>query len=478
MYDIAIIGAGIIGASVAYELSRYRLKILWLEKENDVSLGATRANSAIVHAGYDPPAGSRMARLNVEGTRLMPALCEAVDAHYKNTGSLVLAFDERDRSTLRSLKEQGDANGVPSLQVLNREETLAREPALNPDIVGSLYAPSAGIILPWELTLGLAEVAVREGVDLRLRQELQTIRYEADHWKLETQNETYQARRVINAAGQGAEKIHRQATEPAFHLLPTRGEYYLLDKAVDPQVSHVLFQCPGPLGKGILVTPTIHGNTLIGPNAELIEDGEDTSTTYAGLAEVAQKARRSVPNLRFGENIRHFSGVRANREVDDFYIAMHEKGFLDLAAIKSPGLSAAPAIALYARELLEADGLEVQPREGWNGRRKVTRFAERSPEDKAAMVDANPAFGRVICRCQTITEGEILEAIRSPIPPVSIDAIKRRTGAGLGRCQGGFCGPRVLEILSRELGVDPAEILQDKDGSYIVLGDNRPEVRI
>ncbi len=471
-YDVAIIGAGIVGAATAYQLSRYQLKILWLERENDVSLGATRANSAIVHAGYDPLPGSQMARLNVEGNRMMEALCETVGAHFDRCGSLVLGFTEQDRSHLRELKARGEQNGVPDLQLLNREETLRLEPAVNPNILAALYAPTAGIILPWELAVALAEIAVREGADLHLNHEVTGLAHDVA-WTIRTADRSYRARYVVNAAGQGAEVLHNMVAKAAFHLVPARGEYFLLDKAAEPHPRHVIFQCPGPLGKGVLVAPTIHGNTLVGPNSEVVTDGEDTRTTAAGLAEVQQKALRSVRTLRFGENIRHFAGVRANQEKDDFYIQMQPDGFLDLAAIKSPGLTAAPAIALLALDLLSEAGLQLDPKPNWDGSRQVTHFASLSPAQKAALVARDPSFGRVICRCQSITEGEILAAIHSPIPPSSLDAIKRRTGAGLGRCQGGFCGPRVLEILSRELHIPPASVLQDRAGSYIVLGPNR-----
>lgn len=471
MYDAAIIGAGIVGAALAYQLSRYQLNILWLEKENDVALGATRANSAICHAGYDPPVGSDMARLNVAGNALMEPLCREVGAYFRRCGSLVLGFGEEDQAHLNMLYERGLANGVPGMKLLGRDEVLAMEPAVNPEVSGALYAPTAGIILPWDLALRLSEAAVREGVSLRLRQEVKGLRFEDGAWTIEAA-ETFRARFVVNAAGLGAEAIHNLVFEPCFTLRPTRGEYFLLDKAAAPKVSHVLFQTPGPLGKGVLVTPTIHGNTLIGPNAERV-DGNDTATTAAGLAEVSRKAARSVPGLKFSENIRHFAGVRANREIDEFYIAYREPGFLDLAAIKSPGLTAAPAIAVEAVETLEKAGLLLEPKPSFDGTVKRLHFAELSPDEKEALCREKPSFGRVICRCQTITEGEILEAIHSPIPPCSLDGVKRRTGAGLGRCQGGFCGPRVLEILRRELGIPPEAVLQDKDGSFIVLGDNR-----
>lgn len=477
IYDIAIIGAGITGANLAYELSRYDLNILWLEKENDVSLGATRANSAIVHAGYDPIPGSLMAKLNLEGSKKYPDLCKRLDAYYDQVGSLVLAFNDEDKHAIEALYERGLENGVEGLEILDRKATIEQEPTVNPDVVASLYAPSAAIVLPWDICLALAEVAVREGVDLKLNTEVMDVQEDelGEHWVIQTSEGEFQARYIANAAGQGAEKLHNMVAEPAFTIVPTRGEYYLLDHAAEPKPRRVLFQSPSPIGKGVLVTPTVHGNTLIGPNAEVIEDGENTGSSVLGLSEVAQKARRSVQNLRFRENIRNFSGVRANQLIDDFHLAWATPRFYDLAAIKSPGLASGPAIADYVIEQFAEAGMDLKAKEDWDGTRKVIHFAELSEDEQAELIRQDPSYGRVICRCQTITEGEILASFDSPIPPQSIDAVKRRTGAGLGRCQGGFCGPRVHELMRKHLGLKAEEVLQDRRGSYVVLGENRAE---
>lgn len=474
IYDIAIIGAGITGANLAYELSRYDLSVLWLEKENDVSLGATRANSAIIHAGYDPIPGSLMAELNLKGSKKYPGLCKKVGAYYEQVGSLVLAFNDEDKHVIEALYERGLENGVEGLEILNRRETIEQEPTVNPDVVASLYAPTAAIILPWDMCLALAEIAVREGVDLRLNAEVTQIR-EGEHWAIETTEGEFKARYIANAAGQGTEKLHNMVAEPAFTIVPTRGEYYLLDHAAEPKPRRVLFQSPVPMGKGVLVTPTVHGNTLIGPNAEVIDDGENTESTVFGLSEVAQKARRSVLNLRFRENIRNFSGVRSNQLVDDFYLDWATPTFYDLAAIKSPGLASSPAIADYVIEQFADVGLELKRKDDWDGTREVIHFAELTEDEQAELIEKDPGYGRVICRCQTITEGEILASFRSPIPPQSIDAVKRRTGAGLGRCQGGFCGPRVHELMRKHLGLKAEEVLQDRRGSHVVIGENRAE---
>lgn len=474
IYDIAIIGAGITGANLAYELSRYDLNVLWLEKENDVSLGATRANSAIIHAGYDPIPGSLMAELNVKGSKKYPGLCKKLNAYYEQVGSLVLAFNDQDKHVIERLYERGLENGVEGLQLLNRSETIEQEPTVNPDVVASLYAPTAAIILPWDMCLALAEVAVREGVDLKLNAEVTRVT-DDEPWTIETTEGTFRARYIANAAGQGAEKLHNMVAEPAFTIVPTRGEYYLLDEAADPKPRRILFQSPVPMGKGVLVTPTVHGNTLIGPNAEVIEDGENTESTVFGLSEVAQKARRSILNLRYRENIRHFSGVRANQLIDDFHLDWATPTFYDVAAIKSPGLASSPAIADYVVEQFAQAGVDLQVKEDWDGSRDVIHFVELSEEEQADLIEKNPAYGRVICRCQTITEGEILASFESPIPPQSIDAVKRRTGAGLGRCQGGFCGPRVHELMRKHLGMKAEDVLQDRRGSQVVLGENRAE---
>ncbi|MCI9309252.1 MAG: FAD-dependent oxidoreductase, partial [Oscillospiraceae bacterium] len=282
----------------------------------------------------------------------------------------------------------------------------------------------------------------------------------------------YQARRVINAAGLHSEEIHNMVAPPSFHIQPTRGQYYLLDKSEGSRVNCVIFQCPTKLGKGILVSPTVHGNLIVGPDAELV-DGDDTSTTAAALEQVAELGRKSVPSVDLRASIRNFAGVRANSDRGDFVIEEAAPGFIDLAGIKSPGLSSAPAIALEAVELLKGTGLELREDPDFVDGRRRPRFKELSEAEKRALIAKDPAYGRVICRCETVTEGEILEAVRAPIPPVSVDGVKRRCSAGMGRCQGGFCGPRVLEILSRELHRDPTEILKDKAGTVILTGQTK-----
>lgn len=473
MFDVAIIGCGVIGAATAYTLARYQLKVLVLEAENDVADGTTKANSAIIHAGYDPEPGTRMARLDVLGNRLAGEICERLDVPFKRNGSLVLAFSEEEIPHLKKLYSNGVANGVPGIRLLDAAQVRELEPNLSDRVVAALYAPSAGVISPWEYALAMAQVAVRNGVRLERGSRVTAIRkLEGEGYELHTGTGDYQARRVINAAGLHSEEIHNMVAPPSFHIQPTRGQYYLLDKSEGSRVNCVIFQCPTKLGKGILVSPTVHGNLIVGPDAELV-DGDDTSTTTAALEQVAELGRKSVPSVDLRASIRNFAGVRANSDRGDFVIEEAAPGFIDLAGIKSPGLSSAPAIALEAVELLKGTGLELREDPDFVDGRRRPRFKELSEAEKRALIAKDPAYGRVICRCETVTEGEILEAVRAPIPPVSVDGVKRRCSAGMGRCQGGFCGPRVLEILSRELHRDPTEILKDKAGTVILTGQTK-----
>ena len=474
MYDVAIIGCGVIGAAAAYALSRYNNKVVILEAENDVADCTTKANSAILHAGYDPAPGTRMARLNVRGVELAKEICTKLDVPYKQCGSLVLALSESELPHLQHLYENGTANGVPDMKILTKEETLAMEPNLSENVCGALWAPSAAIVSPWEFALAMAEVAVRNGVELHRSCPVTRIEKTAGGWALTTPSGIVETRYIINAAGISAQAVHDMAAPHKFTIQPTRGEYYLLDKSEGSRVHHVIFQCPNELGKGVLVAPTVHGNLLVGPNAEPVE-GNDTSCTSSGLEFVKATAQRSVPSINFGESIRSFAGVRANLDVDDFIIGEEPEapGWIDLAGMKSPGLSAAPAVAEEAVAILQQRGVLGAEKADYKDGRRHIRFKELSAEEKAALVKEQPAYGRVICRCETITEGEILAALHSEVPATTIDGVKRRAGAGMGRCQGGFCGPRVLELISKELGMDPLDILQDKNGSNVLLSETK-----
>ena len=475
MYDVLIIGCGITGAATAFELSKYQLRVGILEKENDVADGTTKANSAILHAGYDPRPGSLMARLNVRGSELARRLCPALDVPYVPCGSLVLAFSASERPALEELYRRGQANGVPGLELLTAAQARAMDHNLSGDVVSALHAPSAAICSPWEYCLALAETAVRNGAHLHLETAVTGLERREDGWLVRTNRGDFTARFVVNAAGVSAAQVHDLAAPHAFDIRPSRGQYYLLDKSEGDRVSHVIFQCPNKDGKGVLVAPTVHGNLIVGPNAEDVA-GDDTATTAAGLRFVRETAQKSVPSIQFRESIRNFAGVRAHAAgLDDFILreADGAPGFFDLAGICSPGLTAAPAIAEYAVELMAAAGLSLTKKEDFLCTRRRVRFHDLPPEEKARLVSEHPAYGRVICRCETVTEGEILDALQSPIPPRSVDGVKRRVGAGMGRCQGGFCGPRVVEILSRELGLSPGQIVQDKAGTWLLSRETK-----
>lgn len=472
MYDVVIIGCGVVGASAAYELARYKLRVAVLEAAADIAAGTTKANSAIIHAGYDPEPAWMMARLNVEGNRLTGEICEKLQVPFKRVGSLVVAFSPEQLPTLRTLYDRGCKNGVPGLRLLSGEEARAMEPGLSEEVCGALLAPSAGIIDPWGFAIAMAETAVRGGVELRRDCPVTGIEDTGAGFVLHTPAGDVAARFVLNAAGVDADRVHEMLEPNDWHTLPSRGEYYLLDKSEHDRVSRVIFQCPGPEGKGVLVAPTIHGNLICGPNAEAVEDRLDLGNTAAGMAEVRAKAARSVPGIQWRQNIRNFAGLRANTTRSDFIIeeSKAHPGFIDLAGIKSPGLSSAPAIAKMAAEMLAADGLALEPDPDFVDRREHIVFKNLSAEEKNELIRKDPRYGRVVCRCETVTEGEIVAALHSPIPPRSINGVKRRCNAGMGRCQGGFCGPRVQEIIARELGIDQAEVLLEQAGSTILTG--------
>lgn len=475
MYDVAVIGAGIVGAACAWRLSRCKLNVVLLEKENDVCMGTTRANSAIIHAGYDPKPGTLMAKLNVRGNALCKEICKKLDVPLKETGSLVLAFDDEECEEVHALFARGQQNGVPGLEIWDTQKILQKEPNVAKNVKLALWAPTAAIVNPWEMGLAMAETAVRNGCTLHRSFPVTKIEKTDGGYTLHSSDVAVRARYVISACGVHADEVRSMVSPAPYKIIPTAGEYYLLDKSEGKTVSSVVFQCPSKKGKGVLVAPTVHGNLIVGPTATLKDDRDDTANTAAGMREIRKKAVKSVPGVNFRQNIRNFSGVRANSTADDFVIEFADKNFLDVAGIRSPGLTAAPAIAEQAAEMLFAAGLPNEEKEHYTDSRTHIHFNTLDEKAQQEIVQKNPLYGRVICRCETVTEGEIVEAIHSPVPPCSVDGIKRRTGTGMGRCQGGFCGPRVLEILARETETPQTEILQDAQDSYILTGETKTE---
>ncbi|MCR6513758.1 NAD(P)/FAD-dependent oxidoreductase [Clostridium sp. LY3-2] len=476
MVDVAIIGAGVIGASVFRELTKYNLKVLVLDKENDVSMGTSKANSAIVHAGYDPKIGTLMAKYNVKGNEMFEELCKELDVPFKRNGSLVLAYDEEDLKTVKDLCENGTKIGVKGLRVLSKEEVLEKEPNINREIAGALYAPTGGIVGPFEYTIALMENGRDNGGEVRLNSEVIGIKKVDNIFEINLKNgETVKAKYVVNAAGVYADKIHNMICKEDFKIIPRKGEYFVMDKSQGDVVSHTIFQCPSKLGKGILVTPTVHGNLLVGPNAVDIEDKEELKTEGDHLDYIRETSMRTTDKINFRESIRNFAGLRATPSTGDFIVREDEevKGFVDVAGIKSPGLSSAPAIALDVVEILKDSGLKEEKNENFNPIRKEIRFIELSPSEKAEIIKKDKRYGNIICRCESITEGEIVDSIKRCFDGMTLDGIKRRCRPGMGRCQGGFCGPRVQEIIARELNMNLEDVRQEKNGSYILLGKTK-----
>lgn len=473
-YDIIIIGCGITGASIALELSKYKLNVLVLEKENDVAMGTTKANSAIIHAGYDPRPGTKMARLNVLGSEMTKDLAKRLNFHYQQIGSFVIGRSNQDKELIEELYSRGKQNGVKDLKILtSREEILALgEDNLDEDIDIALYAPTAAIVSPWEMCLAFIENAMYNGVEVKTNAKVEKIEKEEGTFKVSTKDNTYLASYIINCAGIDSDEVSKLPTgHKEFEITSVKGEYYLLDKSQGNLVHHVIFQTPSEVGKGVLVSPTVHGNLIVGPNAIDNEEKHSTSTTILGLSQVREKAKLTSTKINLMENIRNFAGNRATiKGREDFLIEESKETphLIHFAGIKSPGLSSAPAFGLEAKAILEKCGLVFTLKDNYKDHPLPTFFKELSLEEKEKKIKENPLYGRVICRCETITEGEIVSAIHQNLPGRTIDGIKRRCNAGMGRCQGGFCGPKVFEILARELSLKYDEIYQDKEGSYVV----------
>ena len=475
MYDVIIIGSGVSGAASARELSRYKVNACVLEKEDDVCCGTSKANSAIVHAGYDAANGSLMAKLNVRGNEMMEELSKELDFPFKRNGSLVICRAEEDMPNLQALYDRGVKNGVKDLRILSKEEVLEMEPNITEQVVAALYAPTGGIVCPFNLNIALAENANVNGVEFKFNTEVLDIKKVDDHFEIHTNNGVIETKYVVNAAGVYADKFHNMVSEKKIHITPRRGDYCLLDKTAGEHVSKTIFALPGKYGKGILVSPTVHGNLLVGPTAIDIEDKEGVNTTAEGLNEVISKASENVKNIPMRQVITSFAGLRAHEDNHEFIIGEVEdcKGFIDCAGIESPGLTSAPAIGEMVANILK-DLMGLEEKEDFVATRKGVLNPEHlTTEERKALIKENPAYGNIICRCEMITEGEIVDAIRRPLGARSLDAVKRRTRAGMGRCQAGFCSPRTMEILARELGVDMSEITKTGGDSKIIVGVNK-----
>ncbi len=477
MVDVAVIGAGVTGAAIARALSRYHLRICVVDAAADVAMGASRANSAIVHAGYDAVPGSLMAKLNVEGNALFDEWCGDLHVPLGRCGSFVLAFEQKDVPHLEKLLAYGEQNGVPGLAIISGEEVRRLEPAVNPGVIAALYAPTGGITCPYELTQALCENAAANGAAFRLNSRVKAIEQTEAGFSLQFEKgEPLHAAYVVNAAGVYADDIARMIGDHSFRITPRRGEYMLLDRAAGMLVTTVIFQPPSDMGKGVLVSPTVDGNVFAGPTAANQQDKEDSSTTAEGLAELRRMSLLSVPQLPLSKVITSFSGVRAVADTGDFVLRPSAQNgrFLHAAGICSPGLSSAPAIGLYMAALLRKAGLPMTENPGYNPQRpRAKAFRHMSQEEREQAIAENPLYKRIICRCETVTEAEVVDAIRRAPGATTMDGVKRRVRAGMGRCQGGFCAPRVLEILARELRVPVEDVTKFGGRSYMLHGGTK-----
>lgn len=473
MFDVTIIGAGIIGCAISRELSKYKLKTCVIEKSIDLASGTTKANSAIVHSGFDTKPNSLKAKLNVQGNEMFTQLSKELDFPFKRNGSLVLCFDHSQIDDLKALLKQGITNGVPNLVILSGEEVRKLEPNVSDKCVAALYAPTGGIVCPYEFTIGYAENAYTNGVEFKFETEVINIEKMTNDYIIKTNKGIIQTKLIINTAGLFSDDMNNMVSNNKLKITPRKGEYILFDRSVGDLVTSTIFQLPTKLGKGILVTPTIHGNLLIGPTAVDIDDKKNLYTTREGLDTIISKAQLSIQNpLPINMSITSFAGNRSTNPSDDFIIAeaLDAKNFINVAAISSPGLTSAPSIALMVSDIV-VKNLSPEKNINFNPIRKgIKKFIDMSNEERKEIIKKIPEYGKVICRCETVTEGEIIDAIRRPLGAKTLDGIKIRTRAGTGRCQAGFCSTKIIEILSKELNIPSLKITKFGGNSVLLTG--------
>lgn len=473
-FDVAVIGAGVVGASIARELSRYKLSTVVVERCEDVCSGTSKANSAIVHAGYDAVPGSLKAKFNVRGAELIRELSKKLDFDYRENGSMVISLSPEGHAGLVTLLEKGEKNGVKDLEIISGDRAREIEPALSPEVVEALLVPHGAIVCPFLMTIAFAENAAENGAEFRFLEDVTGIMPNDGRFILSVNGEEkYDVKYVVNAAGVYADKINNMVSARKLSITPRRGEYVLMDREVGGLVDHTIFQLPTKLGKGVLVTPTVHGNLLVGPNADPLEDKEDISVTADGMDEIKSKALLSVPSIPYNKMITSFAGLRAHESGNDFIIGEAEdcEGFFNAAGIASPGLSSAPAIGEYLAKLIAEKAGAQEKSDFIDERKGFIRITKLSPEERNVLIAERPEYGRIVCRCEEVTEGEIEDAIRRPVGARSLDGIKRRVRQGMGRCQAGFCTPKAIEILARELGISEEDVCKNIPGSEMLTGE-------
>lgn len=474
MEDIIIIGAGITGCAIARELSRDQRKILVLERGSDVCVGTSKANSGIVHAGFDADEGTLKAKLNLEGNLMMPKLAKELDIPFIQNGSLVLCFNEEQFDDLEALYQKGINNGVKGLQILDKKEILELEPNLNDQVLKALYAPTGGIICPFELVLALAENAHINGVEFAFNQEVTGIRHENNYYIVTSNNHVYKSKMIINAAGVNCDLIHNMVSSKKMEIIPRKGQYMLFDKTVGTLVKKTIFQLPTKLGKGVLVTPTVHGNLMIGPDA-IDCKRDEVNTTMMGQKDIASRANISIKEVPIANQITTFAGIRAHSSTGDFIIEedLDNSGYFDVAGIESPGLTSGPAIGKYVYQMIN-NKYPASLKDNFISKRKgITKIMEMPLEARNELIRTNPAYGQIVCFCENISVGEIVEAINRPLGPTTIDGLKRRIRVGMGKCQSGFCLNKTMKLLSRELNKDIFTITKDDLKSIYLVGLNK-----
>ena len=476
MFDVVVIGGGVIGATILRELTKYRLNVCLLEKEADVAMGQSRANSGIVHAGFDAPVGSLKATFNVLGNAMMEDYARELGVKFKRNGSLVVAFSEEELKTLKELKARGELNGVKKLRIISKEELFEIEPSVSKNAVGALLAPTGGIVCPYKLTVAAVGNAMDNGATLLTEFEVVKINKCENAFTITAKDgKSVTAKIMINCAGIYSEEIAKAAGDNSFTVGGRKGEYILLDRECGDFVKHTLFFTPTEKGKGILVSPTVDGNIILGPTAEQVSD-KNVETSVDGLKDVQEKAAKMCDKVPFGGTITSFAGTRAYCNIHDFIIEESKtvEGLINCAGIESPGLTSAPAIAKFVVEDLVSKFFEMVDNLDFDGQRKPDDFFNNlSVEEKNNIIKENPAYGKIICRCERITEGEIVRAIKTNPPATNVDAIKRRTRSGMGRCQGGFCQPQVVEIIARELNIPIEQVTKSGKGSYLLRGKTK-----
>jgi glycerol-3-phosphate dehydrogenase len=479
MFDIAIIGSGVVGCAVARELSKYKLNICVIEKEIDVASETSKANSGIIHAGEDPVPGTLKAKMNIRGNEMFDKLKEELDFNFKRNGSLVLCFDEKDIKKLEEMRLRGLKNGVPdTMEILNRKEALKLEPNLSDKVVAVLTLPTGGIVCPYDLTIALAENANTNGVEFKFETEVQVIEKKEGSYILKTSKGDIETKLVINAAGLYADKFNNMVSKKKYKIIPRKGEYLLFDKEVGNMISRTLFQLPTKMGKGVLVTPTVDGNLLMGPTSINMEDKTEVDTTREGQESILDKVHLTVKTVPYTQIITSFAGLRAHEEGGDFIIGEAEdaENFINALGIESPGITSAPAIAeritnIVIEKLLPEKNVNFNPI-----RKAIPRFRESSNDEKRELIRQDKTYGKVVCRCETVTEGEIRNAIRRPLGARTLDGVKKRTRAGMGRCQSGFCSNRIIQILSEELNISTTEVTKFGHNSYILVGGIKDDI--